>query len=96
MTGVRFLSFFLRMNVSTFTYSTLANAGVRGLAPASSFSLSLLTLATVRTVRLLYCSMRDADFDTKPRQPGQAVFIGSIPQLVSTSLSSLSQVCRQW
>eukprot|EP00312_Isochrysidales_sp_CCMP1244_P003474 CAMPEP_0196685312 /NCGR_PEP_ID=MMETSP1090-20130531/11133_1 /TAXON_ID=37098 /ORGANISM="Isochrysis sp, Strain CCMP1244" /LENGTH=33 /DNA_ID= /DNA_START= /DNA_END= /DNA_ORIENTATION= len=33
--------------------------------------------------------MRDADFDTKPRQPGQAVLIGSIPQLVSTSLSSL-------
>ena len=40
-------------------------------------------------------SMRDADFDTKPRQPGQAVLIGSIPRLVSTSLSSLSQVCKQ-
>ena len=39
--------------------------------------------------------MRDADFDTKPRQPGQAVLILSFPQLVSTSLSSLSQVCRQ-
>ena len=40
-------------------------------------------------------SMRDADFNTKPRQPGQAVLIGSIPRLVSTSLSSLSQVCKQ-
>ena len=46
-------------------------------------------------VRPLYCSIRDVDFDTKPRQPGQAVLIGSIPRLVSTSLSSLSQVCRQ-
>ena len=33
---------------------------------------------------------------TESLEKGQAVLIGSIPQLVSTSLSSLSQVCRQW